>query len=93
MKSIIVTDTEHCLICGAPYPEEHHCLYGTANRPIAEKYHLTVPLCNKHHTGSGESPHRNRVVDLCIKVLAQTVYENQIGTREQFRKEFGKSYL
>ena len=93
MKSIIVTDTEHCIFCFNGLVEEHHVFFGTANRDLAEKYHLTVPLCNKHHTGSGDSPHRNRIIDLALKCWAQTVYENQIGSREQFRKEFGKSYL
>ena len=93
MKSIIVTDTEHCLFCGTPYVETHHVFFGTANRQISDKYHLVVPLCNHHHTGSGDSPHKNRIIDLALKCWAQTVYENQIGSREQFRKEFGKSYL
>lgn len=93
MKSIIVTDTDHCLFCGSQYVETHHVFFGSANRPIADKYHLVVPLCNHHHTGSGDSPHKNRIIDLTLKCWAQTVYENQIGTREQFRKEFGKSYL
>lgn len=93
MKSIIVTDTEHCIFCFSNNVEEHHVFFGSANRAIADKYHLTVPLCNKHHTGSGDSPHRNRIIDLALKCWAQTVYENQIGTREQFRRDFGKSYL
>lgn len=93
MNSIIVTDTEHCIFCGSNNTEIHHVYFGVANRPIADKHGLTVPLCNKHHTGSGDSPHRNRIIDIALKCWAQTVYENQIGTRDQFRKDFGKSYL
>ena len=92
MKSIMADDTEHCIFCFNNLVEEHHCFFGP-DRPIAEKYHLTVPLCNKHHTGSGDSPHRNRVIDLALKCWAQTVYESKIGDRENFRREFKRSYL
>jgi len=92
-KSIMVDDKEHCIFCFSPYVEEHHIFFGTSNRDKAEKYGLTIPLCNKHHTGSGDSPHKNRIIDLALKCWAQTVFETQIGTREDFRREFGKSYL
>lgn len=93
MKSNMVTDTEHCVICGSNYVEEHHVFHGTANRAKAEKYHLTIPLCNKHHTGSADCPHKNKVIDLAFKCWGQTVFEQKFGTREDFRREFGKSVL
>ena len=92
-KSIMVDDKEHCVFCFSSNIEEHHVFFGTANRDKAEKYGLTIPLCTKHHTGSGDSPHKNRIIDLALKCWGQTVYENKIGTREDFRREFGKSYL
>ena len=92
MKSILVSDTEHCIFCGSPNIEIHHCFFGP-DRPIADKHGLTVPLCNKHHTGSADSPHRNRIIDLALKCWAQSIYEREIGTREDFRREFRKSYL
>lgn len=92
MKSILVADTEHCIFCNSPYVECHHIFFA-ADRKIADKYGLTVPLCNKHHTGSGDCPHKNRIVDLALKCWAQTIYEREIGTREDFRREFRKSYL
>ena len=93
MKSCIVEDTEHCLFCNSPNVEEHHVFFGTANREVADRYHLVVPLCNKHHTGSGDCPHRNRIIDLALKCWAQSIYEMNFGDRNDFRKEFGKSYL
>ena len=89
----MVTDTEHCIICGNCYVEEHHVFHGAANRAKAEKYHLTVPLCNRHHTGSADCLHRNRVIDLAFQCLGQAVFESEFGTREDFRREFGKSLL
>jgi hypothetical protein len=92
-KSIMVDDKEHCVFCFNGLVEEHHIFFGTSDRPIAEKYGLTVPLCNKHHTEGPDSPHRNRIVDLALKCWAQTVYEQKIGDRDSFRREFKRSYL
>lgn len=92
MKSILVDDTEHCVACGSTNVEEHHVFFGP-DRPIADKYGLVLPLCNKHHTGSADCPHRNRVIDLAYKSWAQSIYEREIGDRDDFRREFRKSYL
>lgn len=92
MQSVLVKDTEHCIFCNALYPEEHHIFFGP-DRNVCDKYHLTIPLCNRHHTGSGDSPHMNRIIDLALKCWAQSYYEEHIGTRDDFRREFRKSYL
>lgn len=92
MKSILVEDTKCCIFCGNSNVEEHHVFFGP-DRPIADKYHLTIPLCNKHHTGSADCPHKNRIIDLALKCWAQSIYEKEIGDRNSFRKEFRKSYL
>ena len=89
----IITDKQCCVVCESPYIEWHHCLHGTANRAKAEKYGLKIPLCNLHHTGGPLAPHKNSKIDLSYKALAQNVFEKKCGTREDFRKEFGKSYL
>jgi len=92
-NSIMVDNKEHCVFCFSPNVEEHHIFFGTANRDKSERYGFTIPLCNKHHTGSGDSPHQNRIIDLALKCWAQTVFEQKIGTRADFIREFGKSYL
>lgn len=92
-KSVIVEDTEHCFICGSPYVECHHVIHGTANRKLADKYHLTLPLCNKHHTGSALCPHRDALIDRSYKVMGQEAFERIYGTRDDFRRIFGKSYI
>lgn len=91
--SRLVDDVEHCIFCFSPCVEEHHVFFGKADRPVAEKYRLIVPVCNKHHTGGADSPHKNRVVDLALKCWAQSIYEKEIGDRNDFRREFRKSYL
>lgn len=92
MKSIIQQD-KCCYVCGTTYNlHRHHCVYGIGNRKQADKYGLTVWLCAEHHTGNN-GVHFNKPLDLHLKCLAQEAFEKQIGSREDFRKVFGKSYL
>lgn len=92
VKSIIVDSMDNCLVCASPYTEIHHCVHGTANRKLSDKYGLVVPLCAEHHRGQ-TGVHHNRDFDLAMKELAQRKFEEQIGSRETFRDIFGKSYL
>lgn len=68
-------------------------MHGTANRELADEDGLWLWLCHFHHTGSNESAHKNSFMNLQFKKLAQTKYEEHIGTREQFIERYGKSYL
>ena len=80
-----------CLICGRPYPEWHHCMYGVANRKLADQYGLIVPLCVEHHRGK-TGVHQCRALDLGIKQLAQSKFEEQYS-REKWMELFGRNYL
>lgn len=91
-KSIVVKDMQHCLICGSPYIHIHHCFYGTSNRKISDKLGLVVPLCQEHHTGNN-GVHFDRQLDMLVKTMAQGAFEKQIGSREDFMRLFGRSYL
>lgn len=83
---------EVCVVCGNPNVQRHHIICGTANRRISDRYGYIIPLCYEHHLG-GNGIHRNRGMALFWMELAQQHFERHIGTREDFRKEFGKSYL
>ena len=90
----MITQEYKCFFCGNTQNlEEHHCLHGTANRKKADKYGLTVWLCNYHHTGGLRSVHRNNVIDLTLKQYAQGYFLEHIGDMELWMKEFGKNYL
>lgn len=90
IKSVLIEDVEHCWLCGSSRNvEEHHCISGRGRRQVCEKYHLTVPLCHRCHMNL----HDTGEMDLFFKTFAQRYYEKHIGTREQFREDFGKSYL
>lgn len=56
---------------------------------------MKVPACNKcHNMGKTiERVHENIMAEKLSKMLGQAVYEGKIGTREEFRKRYGKSYL
>lgn len=91
-KSIIVNCMDNCFVCGSPYTEVHHVIYGTANRKLSDKYGLIVPLCHEHHRGQ-TGVHFNRDFDISLKKLAQEKFNAVYGANKSFIKVFGKSYL
>lgn len=56
---------------------------------MADKYGFIIPLCHRCHMNL----HDTGEMDLFFKQFAQRYYEKHIGTREQFRQDFGKSWL
>lgn len=83
---------ETCVICGNPNVQRHHIICGTANRKKSDSYGYIIPLCFEHHVG-GNGIHRNRGMQLYWMQLAQKHFELHHGTRADFIKEFGRSYL
>lgn len=95
MRGIIQKDKE-CFLCRKMYGvstpfglEEHHIFKGR-NRKKSEKYGLKVWLCHEHHAElhgkDGED------LDKYLQRIGQKKFE-ETASREDFRKEFGKSYL
>lgn len=92
MKSILQKEKE-CFMCDRTDDLElHHIFFGTANRKVSDEHGFTVWLCAFHHRNSRMSAHRNREVDLALKRVAQTVYEND-HSREEFMELIGRNYL
>lgn len=91
-KSIIVECMDNCFLCGSPYVEVHHIMYGTANRKLSDKYGLVVPLCQEHHRGQ-TGVHFKRSLDLDLKKLAQKKFDDLYGANTSFKEVFGKNYL
>ena len=93
MKSVLQKH-KRCYVCGDTYNlHQHHIFFGTANRKMSEKRGLKVWLCAPHHNASDYGVHFNKCLDNRLKHIAQRYYEENIGSREDFRREFGKSYL
>ena len=90
MHSIIKGDEkDRCYICGK-YGEmqTHHLLHGTANRKQADKYGLTVHLCQRCHMRL----HDEGVFDRNLQRIAQKAFETKYS-HEEWMKVFQKSYL
>lgn len=103
MKSVFPQDEGHCFLCDHfgdydkyTYLEEHHIFGGSSNRKKSEKYGLKVKLCIKHHrgnvNGNKEAVHFNKEMADILHRIGQKKFE-ETHTRDQFRQEFGKSWL
>lgn len=94
LHSVFTDDMEHCYFTGSPNVDRHHIFYGN-KRKLSEKYDFVIPIRKDLHHFGKEAIHDNpnKGLDLKLKKLAQTFYESNIGTRDQFREEFGKSWL
>lgn len=82
-------------ICTTHNLHRHHAFEGgtSGRRKMSDKYDLVVWLCGAHHNQSNEGVHFNRENDLIVKRYAQTYYEEHYGSRDDFRRDFIKSYL
>lgn len=94
-KSIVTEHEDICFFCGKPAECEHHLLFGNSMRELAEQDGLKVPSCNGcHNIGRVTTRiHDNPMAEKLSKILGQAVYESKIGSREEFRVRYGKSYL
>lgn len=92
MQSIIQTEKETCFLCQGRATEEHHCIHGTANRKLSEKYGLKVYLCPYCHRISKLAVHNNYFTDTKIKQIAQQRFTEEYPELN-FIKVFGKSFL
>ena len=90
-KSIMQKDRA-CYFCGRlDGLEKHHVFGGVANRPISEKYGLTVYLCHEHHTGTDGAQY-DKEKNLLLKQDAQRAFEMDYP-RDLWMRLIGKNYL
>ena len=94
LNSIFTDDMDHCIFTGSPYVERHH-VYPGPNRKKCEKYGFIVPLRYDLHPNGTRfvQSEENKKIDGYLRRKCQIWYEDNIGSRDDFRKEFGKSYL
>ena len=89
MGQSIISNERRCYLCGNTYGlDKHHIFNGGGYRKKAETDGLWIYLCRGCH----EEIHRNAVKRLELKKFGQEVYEEKIGTRQEFRKRYGKYY-
>lgn len=91
MKTVIQNRKE-CIVCGS-WTCDSHYIFHDVNNKSKDDYGLNVWLCPSHLNGSngiyGRFGHK---LDLELKQLGQKAFE-WTHTREEFIKEYGKSYL
>lgn len=90
--SVFTDDMDHCMFTGCAPVERHH-IYGGAYKKQSEKRGFIAPLRPDLHPNGVFAGKDAKAVDLALKTKAQAYYEEHYGTREDFRREFGKSYL
>lgn len=89
---MLYRDPEICEVCGKFIyggRDKHHVMNGAAYRQKSEEDGLYVYLHHNCHMWLHEHPISMRT----FKQRAQRYYEENIGTREEFIKRYGKSYL
>ena len=91
-ESRIQKDKEYCYICGkALYGvvDPHHIFEGTANRRKSDEDGFVVYVHRCCHTWL----HNHPLSMITYKKRAQRIFEEELGSREDFIKRYGKSYL
>ena len=86
---------DHCMFTGSPVIERHHVFsqMGGGVREKCEKYGFIAPLRPDLHPNGVHVGQSGKMVDEKLKKMCQEYYEEHYGTREDFIREFGRSYL
>ena len=92
LTSVFTENMDCCIYTGSYIVERHH-IFGGSNRKKSEKYGFVVPIRPDYRPNGVNFNRKNGDIDTKLKTMAQTYYEEHIGSREEFRKEFGKSWL
>ena len=71
--------------------EEHHVFGGTACRQVSDKYGLLIHVCRDCHNYI-HSKDGKEIMDYLHKA-GQEIYEERFGSREDFIRDFIRSYL
>lgn len=90
--SVFTDDMDHCYFTGTAPVERHH-IWGGANRKISEQYGFVIPLRPDKHPNGAQAGKNAAEIDLQLKKMSQRYFEEHYGTREDFRRIFGKSVL
>lgn len=90
--SVFTEDMNHCYFTGVAPVERHH-IFGGANRKNSEKYGFVIPLRPDLHPNGVCAGQGAKLIDNKLKTMAQEYFEREYGTRDDFRRIFGKSYI
>ena len=98
-KSILRTQKGVCYLCARmnddyseKITEEHHILFGSGRRELAEAEGIKVDLCIPHHRTGQQAVHNCRETRELLCRIAQEEYK-QTHTHEEWMRLAGKNYL
>ena len=93
-KSIIPGDVlDCCFICGSYDTIQEHHIFGGSVKKTADRLGMVVHICLKCHTMIHSSDPEGIELKQMLHRLGQRIYEGQIGSREEFIRDFIRSYL
>lgn len=73
--------------------QEHHVVFGTANRAVSEELGLKVNLCvDRHHEFGKEAVHNNHENARILQREAQKIFE-RTHSHEEWMERIGRNYL
>lgn len=90
----------YCYLCARRYGiydrkenlQEHHVIFGRANRKLSEKYGLKVYLCLWHHTEGPEAVHHNARLRQQLEEDAQRAFL-RTHTMTEWMAVFGRNFI
>lgn len=86
--SVFYEDLSTCMYCGKVWQMTKHEIFEGRNRQNSMKYGFVLPLCVNCHRKLQE----DLEFDNKWKIKAQTYFEENIGSREDFIKIFRRNY-
>ena len=88
--SVFYSNLDKCCVCESTYQMTKHEIFeGSGKRSNLMKYGFVLPLCLKCHRELQEDSLFNQT----WKIKAQTYFEKNYGSREEFIKLFGRNFL
>lgn len=81
-----------CVVCGHPYPEEHHTVFRGQQSALIKCPYNKKSLCYEHHRGN-KGPHMNKETDLKYKRELQLKLESLFSFKECYTEEEVKIIL
>lgn len=94
--SAFTEDMDHCYFTGSNTVERHHVFYGMGGdkKKPCELYGYVIPLRpDLHPNGVRATEYARSVIDLQLKQMCQRDFETKHGSRQEFIRIFGRSYL
>lgn len=83
---------QECIVCGRPYPEEHHIVFRGQQAAMINCPHNKIGLCYECHKGKS-GPHMNKALDINYKLQLQEKLYELFGDKDIYTEEEVKKIL